>query len=97
MQLIIKDGLVVATHDDCQDVYRLYHGCEVVSYAGNAAPGDVDPRTDEEKAMVYRDQRRAAYPPIGDQLDMMFWDQINGTTKWRDVISAIKNSIRPKA
>ena len=96
MQLVLKNGLVVATHEDEQNVASLYPGCEVATYAGISSPGDPDPRTNEEKETYYMDQRRAAYPPIGDQLDMMFWDQINGTTKWRDAIAAVKNSIRPK-
>ena len=38
----------------------------------------------------YMSLRRTEYPSIGEQLDMMFWDQENGTTKWRDMIRGIK-------
>lgn len=38
----------------------------------------------------YIDQRIAAYPDISDQLDMIYWDKINGTTNWFDLISDIK-------
>ena len=34
--------------------------------------------------------RRAAYPPISDQLDMQYWDAKNGTTTWADAIAAVK-------
>jgi hypothetical protein len=27
---------------------------------------------------------------LGDQLDMQYWDQVNGTTIWADHISAVK-------
>lgn len=30
------------------------------------------------------------YLPIQEQLDLMYWDQINGTTKWKDHITAVK-------
>lgn len=30
------------------------------------------------------------YLPIQEQLDLMYWDQINGTTNWKDHISAVK-------
>lgn len=30
------------------------------------------------------------YPNIQDQLDMQYWDSINGTTVWVDTISKIK-------
>lgn len=38
----------------------------------------------------YQDLRRAAYPTLTDQLDMIYWDQVNGTTIWRDTIAGIK-------
>lgn len=38
----------------------------------------------------YKRQRRSAYPSIADQLDMLYWDKINGTTLWQDAITAIK-------
>lgn len=31
------------------------------------------------------------YGPLGDQLDMIFWDKANGTDKWFEHIKAIKN------
>jgi len=38
----------------------------------------------------YKDDRRAAYGPVEDQLDMIYWDQVNATTAWRDHIAAVK-------
>lgn len=40
---------------------------------------------------TYQDLRRQAYPDIAEQLDMIYWDKINGTTIWIDTITAIKN------
>lgn len=92
MQIVLRDGVVVAIHDDGQPLAGLYPGCEIVTAeaATACAPGDPDPRTDEEKAQVYRDRRRLEYPAIVDQLDMIYWDQINGTTWWRDAIATVK-------
>ena len=42
------------------------------------------------EASQYREDRKAAYPSIGDQLDMMFHDQQNGTSTWIDMIKKIK-------
>lgn len=36
------------------------------------------------------------YPPIHEQLDMIYWDKVNQTTVWEDTISNIKNNICPK-
>ena len=41
--------------------------------------------------LTYIEKRLAEYPPVGDQLDMIYWDQINGTTTWKDMITAIKS------
>jgi hypothetical protein len=100
MQLIIHKDHVIATYPDAQRIDRAFldrhhPACEAVSFAGDFAVDpmgeNLDPRTDEEKALAYRDRRRAEYPPIGDQLDMIYWDQVHGTTIWRDEIARIKN------
>lgn len=38
----------------------------------------------------YAELRKAEYPDIGEQLDMMYKDLINGTTTWKDMINGIK-------
>ena len=37
-----------------------------------------------------QEARKKLYPSIQEQLDMQYWDSINGTTKWKDNISEIK-------
>lgn len=34
--------------------------------------------------------RKKEYPEIVDQLDMIYWDMINGTQNWVSIISEIK-------
>jgi len=34
--------------------------------------------------------REETYPSIGDQLDMQYWDAVNGTTTWKDAIAQVK-------
>ena len=41
-------------------------------------------------ARTYRDDRAQAYPSTTDQLDMQYWDEINGTHHWRDTINQVK-------
>ena len=38
----------------------------------------------------YERDRATAYPSIQDQLDMQYWDSVNGTTTWKDAIAAVK-------
>jgi hypothetical protein len=39
----------------------------------------------------YATLRQQEYPSREDQLDMMYWDKVNGTTVWEDTIQAIKD------
>ena len=36
-------------------------------------------------------QRDRQYPSIGDQLDMQYHDQLNGTTTWQDAVAKVKS------
>ena len=69
----------------------------------NAKTGEVTirPYTDAEIKVVnaaladraanaYKTARASAYPTIQEQLDMQYWDGVNGTTTWADAIAAIK-------
>jgi len=38
----------------------------------------------------YVELRTAEYPSLQEQEDMKYWDEINGTTVWRDTITSIK-------
>ena len=44
----------------------------------------------EYDANQYQRDRATAYPSIQEQLDMQYWDNVNGTTKWNDTITKIK-------
>jgi len=38
----------------------------------------------------WKRNRASAYPSIQEQLDMQYWDSVNGTTTWADAIAAVK-------
>ena len=44
----------------------------------------------EYDAKQYARDRATAYPSIQEQLDMQYWDSVNGTTTWKDAIAAVK-------
>ena len=44
----------------------------------------------EYEANQYQRDRAKAYPSIQEQLDMQYWDKINGTNNWQDAINAVK-------
>ena len=59
------------------------------------------PKADIESKMVelqaeydanqYQRDRATAYPSIQEQLDMQYWDKVNGTTNWEDAIAKVKS------
>jgi hypothetical protein len=45
----------------------------------------------EYDAKQYARDRAVAYASIQDQLDMQYWDNVNGTTTWKDHIAKVKS------
>ena len=44
----------------------------------------------EYNSKQYQRDRAKDYPLIQEQLDMQYWDKINGTNKWQQAINAVK-------
>lgn len=54
-------------------------------------------KLDAERLLVqYIPERATAHLPIEQQLDMIYWDKVNGTSVWVDYVTKIKTSI-PKS
>ena len=82
-QLIKKENSFIPIVDDntsyqqfIQDVAE--QGIEIVE-----GPNIVEPD--------YATLRSQEYPSREEQLDMMYWDKVNGTTVWEDTIQGIKD------
>ena len=44
----------------------------------------------EHDALQY--QRDRQYPELSEQLDMIYWDKINGTNKWQEAVTKVKTA-----
>jgi hypothetical protein len=44
----------------------------------------------EYNSNKYQRDRAVDYPSLAEQLDMQYWDKINGTNKWQQAINAVK-------
>ena len=44
----------------------------------------------EYQANEYQRQRAGEYLPLGEQLDMLYWDKKDGTNTWEQHIDAVK-------
>lgn len=43
-----------------------------------------------EPEKSYSEKRALEYPSIQEQLDMLYWDKVNGTNNWQETIADIK-------
>ena len=77
-----ESGEWIARPIDASDLPELMHQFGIVKY--------VEPEQEPQQPIDYRMQRAMAYPPIQEQLDMQYWDAMNGTTVWLDCIDDIK-------
>ena len=84
--------------DKHQAIYKLYPNVTVIR-------GDVAYDKDEQEvtydnnavealmaANAYKEARATAYAPLSEQLDMQYWDAMNGTETWLDHIRSVKEA-----
>jgi hypothetical protein len=76
-------------------IYALYSN--VVSVDDTAGAKDANGNSvtidmDAVNAWVDPEQYKIdrVYPSIQEQLDMQYWDSVNGTTTWKDSIDTVK-------
>tara|TARA_R100000781_G_scaffold201_3_gene256 strand:+ start:490 stop:795 length:306 start_codon:yes stop_codon:yes gene_type:complete len=85
--LSLRPGAEFSTHDD------------VIVWADKS---QTQPTEDEINAEIvninkawdakeYQRKRAIQYPNLAEQLDMQYWDQINGTTKWKEAVAKVKS------
>ncbi|MDB2404933.1 hypothetical protein N9W07_00160 [Alphaproteobacteria bacterium] len=87
--LIIKNNIVENTV-----IGEVKEGIPAIGYLANANIGDTIKNGKNIKPIIkinYKQERQVEYPEISEQLDFIYHDLVNGTTKWKDKITAIKN------
>lgn len=45
---------------------------------------------ERKAALKYRSDRSKVYKTVQEQLDQLYWDSMNGTSVWKDDITAVK-------
>lgn len=65
---------------------------DVTQSALDKAIADFDASANDAKIALLEVQntRAEAYASLADQLDMQYWDKINGTEKWKEHVDAVK-------
>ena len=80
-------------HADKEAIMILYPDVHDVDANGKAwISSGVEQTVDAAAVALKKVQltRAAAYPSIQDQMDMQYWDAVNGTTTWKDAIAKVK-------
>ena len=85
----IKAGFEAPTHRSVSGVQVPLSDEEAQSILNDWAENERARQLDEE-ANGYKVARQSAYASIQDQLDMQYWDSVNGTTTWKDHIAQVK-------
>ena len=87
LQLIPKGNIYTLRGND-------WSGIEWDANNTDACPTEAEVATLAEElrvADIYRNPRKKAYPSIGEQLDMQYHDQLDGTTTWKDAVAKVKS------
>ena len=81
----LVDGAITAATDGS---YVIYHD-------GQTPPTEEEIQKKFEELKADYDskehQRLRKYPPIEEQLDMLYWDRMNGTERWIQAIKSVKD------
>ena len=73
--------------------YNLINGEKIALTAAEEAARDAEEAAvaAEKTANEYKEKRENSYPDWKTQMDMQYWDSVNGTTTWKDLITKIKS------
>lgn len=78
-EMTSEEAVSLGLSEEKQEVEQAYDGSW---YLKGFAPA--------EPEKTYAEKRLAEYPSMSDQLDMLYWDKVNGTNVWQETIAEIK-------
>ena len=76
------------------DVVMIDDDAGIFGKDGNAftvEQSKVDEARVELDKLKYKEDRAKSFASTGDQLDMQYWDAVNGTTTWKDHVAKVKS------
>ena len=92
--LAINPNAKVSVNAEDFEQITWHDGTAVISKADiQAKQAELQTAYDNNK---YQRDREKEYPSWQDQMDMQYWDKINGTSTWQDAIAKVKSD-NPKA
>ena len=86
--MITKSDIVLQLYSDAVFVVDKAGTCTAKDKDGKAITIDMSAVNTEFNKQNYKNER--TYPSLQEQLDMQYWDAVNGTTTWKDHVAAVK-------
>jgi len=83
---------VTAEVEEQKPLYKAV-GDNLVEFDDNEYEWSINNRANElfwQQENGWIEARKTAYGSIEEQLDMQYWDSVNGTTTWKDHIAQVK-------
>ena len=71
--------------------FQIMADLSVVYLDGNETEPSESDITSKIAEIEVQEARKNSYKSIQDQLDMQYWDNVNGTTTWKDHIAKVKS------
>ena len=73
--------------------YKLINGERIAFTAEEETARDAEETAvaADKVANEYKEKRENAYPNWKTQMDMQYWDSVNGTPPWKDAIAKVKS------
>jgi hypothetical protein len=92
-----KFEAILAINPNATFQTEVINGEEIVTWNDNMTPIsdiEINAKIIELKnkwlSKQYQRDRAKAYPSIQEQLDLQYWDKVNGTDTWEQAINAVK-------
>tara|TARA_Y100001963_G_C6700928_1_gene409441 strand:+ start:575 stop:862 length:288 start_codon:yes stop_codon:yes gene_type:complete len=86
---------------DHEAIYKAYPSVVTIDDSKGAFDSEMNAVTLEQSKidearveldkLKYKEDRAKSFASIGDQLDMQYWDAVNGTATWKDHIAKVKS------
>ena len=90
-KIVNFDGSSVSISKDNRSIPLVAENADYKQFIEDIALGNDTVEGPDVIEPSYVELRAAAYPSMVDQLDMQYWDGVNGTTTWADAIQAVKD------
>ena len=88
--MIRKETIIYQLYPQAVAIYTDGSSFDVKDKDGKSISIDQNAIDAEFTKQDYKNKRETNYPTLKEQLDMQYWDQVNGTTTWKNAIAKVK-------